>query len=111
MLLHSDNHRNGTLGDLDSIHNYYESLVFSEIKQVIAAQSVSNDYIADIACLALNHLPSRYIRHNVDMMFYLSADERAEMDNNVKQAVAKAIEFVDQQGTEQITTTKTNNSL
>lgn len=100
MLLSSDNHRGDTLSDLDSIHNFYESLVFDEINRTLAGRAVSSDYIADTACVALNHLPPRYIRHDVDMMFYLSPNEKAEMNNKVQQAVSNAIEFVEQRNPE-----------
>ena len=96
MLLSSDNHRGDTLSDLDSIHNFYEGLVFEELNRVLAGREIGGDYIADAACVALNHLPPRYIRHDVDMMFYLSPDEKQEMDDKVKEAVQKAVTFVDQ---------------
>lgn len=100
MLLSSDNRRGDTLSDLDSIHNFYEGLVFDEVNRLVADRDVDSDFIADAACVALNHLPPRYIRHNVDMMFYLSPDEQAEMDNKVSQAVEKAIALVDQRNPE-----------
>ena len=89
----------GPLGlptELDSIHNYYEGMVFSAIQQKLPEQYGSTDYVADIACVALNDLPPRYIRHDVDMAFYLSSDERQAMANKVDEAVNKAIKFVDQ---------------
>ena len=88
---------------LDSIHNYYEGLVFEALQQQLPEDYGNNDYIADVACVALNHLPPRYIRHNVDMAFYLSPNERQEMSEKVTQAVLKAIEFVNesQQKTEE----------
>ena len=81
--------------ELDSIHNYYEGLVFTSIQQKLGARYGNNDYTADIACVALNHLPPRYIRHDVDMAFYLSPNERQEMIDKVEKAVALAIEFVE----------------
>ncbi len=81
--------------ELDGIHNYYEALVFEALKHKRPERYGSNDYTADIACVALNHLPPRYIRHDVDMAFYLSPNERQEIINKVDEAVAKAIEFVD----------------
>ena len=49
---------------------------------------------SDIACVALNNLPPRYVRHSVDMTFYLSTEEHIEMDERVSQAVRNAITFV-----------------
>ena len=80
--------------ELDSIHNYYEALVFDALRRKLPEHYGSNDYIADIACVALNHLPPRYIRHDVDMAFYLSPAERQEISDKVEQAVDRAIQFV-----------------
>lgn len=55
----------------DNIHNYFEKLVFDVIQDKLANAELDNDedYLGDIACVALNQLPSRYVRHNVDMVF------------------------------------------
>lgn len=53
------------------------------------------DFIADLTCVVLNQLPTRYIRHEVDMAFYLPPSERFEMESKVKQAIAKALDFMD----------------
>lgn len=81
--------------ELDGIHNYYEALVFETLQATLGDRYGNNDYTADIACVALNHLPPRYIRHDVDMAFYLSPNERQEIYDKVSTAVATAIEFVD----------------
>ena len=52
------------------------------------------DFIADLTCVVLNQLPNRYIRHEVDMAFYLPASERFEMESNVKVAINKSLEFM-----------------
>ena len=82
--------------ELDSIHNYYEGMVFEALQQQLPEQYGNNEYIADVACVALNHLPPRYIRHNVDMVFYLSPNEKQEMSEKVNEAVRKAIAFVNE---------------
>lgn len=84
--------------ELDSIHNYYEGLVFEALCRKLPAHYGSNDYIADIACIALNQLPARYIRHDVDMAFFLSSNDRLEMMEKVESAVEQAIQFVDNRG-------------
>lgn len=96
MLLSHDNARGDLPTELDSIHNYYEGLVYEEIKHLLPDQYGNNDYVADIACVALNHLPPRYIRHDVDMAFYLSPKERQEILDKVSDEVKKAIKFVNQ---------------
>jgi len=84
--------------ETDSIHNYYERLVLDEVRRALAEESRSAELLADIACVALNHLPPRYIRHAVDMAFYLSPREQMEMEDKVRTAVADAIAFVDSRG-------------
>ena len=81
--------------ELGSIHNYYEGLVFAAIRIKLPAKYGSTAYIADIACVALNELPSRYIRHEVDMSFYLTSQERHIMSKSVECAVSKAIVYID----------------
>lgn len=79
---------------VDSIHNYYEHLVLEEISQTSDRAHDDVDYLADIACVALNHLPPRYIRHNVDMTFFMSREELNEIHSKVVKAVKDAIEYV-----------------
>ena len=65
------------------------------IQQTIPDRLDDGNYIADVACVALNNLPPRYIRYSVDMAFYLSPDERQEMLNKVQDAVTLAVSLVD----------------
>jgi hypothetical protein len=83
----------------DSIHNYYETLVVRELIQTFVddIKNIDEDYLQDIACIALNMLPARYVRHDVDMAFFLTTDDRAEMEQAVKSAVLKAKDHVDNQ--------------
>lgn len=81
---------------IDSIHNYYEQLVLAEIHRQLGETRRGGDFVADAACVALNHLPPRYIRHAVDMAFYLSPKEREEMEDKVAAAVSQALAFVEQ---------------
>jgi hypothetical protein len=41
-----------------------------------------------------NRLPARYVRHDVDMMFYLTEKERHAIDESVNEALAFAFSFV-----------------
>jgi hypothetical protein len=78
----------------DDVHNYYEKLVYQHFVALKLEESYNAEFIADLVCVVLNQLPTRYIRHEVDMAFYLPAHERFEMENDVKVAVAKALEFM-----------------
>lgn len=79
----------------EDIHNYYEKLVMQHFFSAKFDEKYDVDYIADLTCVVLNQLPTRYIRHEVDMAFYLPPSERFEMENKVKKAIAKALEFMD----------------
>ena len=82
--------------DIDFIHNYYERLVLQEIFQQSSRVQVGDrDFSADVACVALNRLPPRYIRHDVDMTFFMSPQEMQEIEIKVTNAVALALEYVE----------------
>ncbi|MGX5913571.1 late competence development ComFB family protein [Aliidiomarina sp. Khilg15.8] len=76
----------------DDIHNYYERLVLEHIEALELDRLHSNEFIADLCCLVLNKLPARYIRHEVDMEFYLSRKERQEMQTRVEEAIAATLQ-------------------
>ena len=81
----------------NDIHNYYEKLVVQHFTAAKFDEKYDADFLADLTCIVLNQLPTRYIRHEVDMSFYLPASERFEMETNVKAAVGKALEFMKSQ--------------
>lgn len=83
--------------DFSSIHNYYEHLITDYITtQVIPRMpDKSTDYFLDVACYALSKLPSRYMRHEIDMAFYMSIEERLRMVDDVKKQVEVAVTFID----------------
>lgn len=85
--------------EYESIHNYYEKPVIEYVHAKLGAQQAP-DRLADIACVALNHLPPRYIRYDVDMTFYLSPHEANEMATKIATAVEKAITLVEQREAE-----------
>ncbi|MBI3563209.1 MAG: late competence development ComFB family protein [Gammaproteobacteria bacterium] len=80
----------------DSIHNYYEQLVFHRLNEMVAAEFIESEaeFLCDVACVALNHLPARYVRHEVDMVFYMTPDERERIDREVRNAVSLAVDYV-----------------
>lgn len=79
----------------DDIHNYYEHLVLEQIERLELNKTKNEDYLADLCCLALNQLPTRYIRYEVDMAFYLPQSERQQMEMNAINAVRHAITYLD----------------
>ena len=80
----------------DNINNYFEKLVFDVLQVKINDGLLDNDedYLGDIACVALNQLPSRYVRHNVDMVFYMTSEEREQNQVIVEEAVTMAVDYV-----------------
>lgn len=82
--------------NFDGIYNYYERLVYDEVMKVLSQNKtqLSTDNAEDIACLALNQLPSRYVRHSVDAAFYLSGADREKMYKAVADAVETAFQQV-----------------
>jgi hypothetical protein len=42
---------------------------------------------ADVLCVALNNLPARYVRHDVDMMFYMTESERRDNTQAIEMAL------------------------
>lgn len=77
----------------DNIHNYYEKMVLQHILETTGKSEVDN-FIEDVACVALNQLPPRYVRHDVDMAFYLTVEERVKMESLIEKAVTHSIEYV-----------------
>jgi len=79
----------------DSIHNYYEPLVNAAMtKAMESGETLDSDALEDAACIALNQLPARYVRHTVDMVYYMTPEEREKIETEVAQAVKKAFELV-----------------
>jgi len=83
--------------DFSSVRNYYEQVVFREVAEKATARggdSVSPDALLDVACVALNRLPPRYIRHDADFYFFLTEQERADNDTAISEAIDYAFGFV-----------------
>lgn len=79
-----------------SLYNYYEHLVFDYISQHLTSRYADRDeeFFLDVACYSLTRLPSRYIRHEIDMIYYLAPGEQEEMEKRVAQTVDAAAEFI-----------------
>lgn len=79
----------------DSVHNYYEQMVFDQIFHSNERSKTDSEYLADLACVSLNRLPSRYVRHDVDMTFFMTPLELEEMVLTVVKAVDDAVLYVE----------------
>jgi hypothetical protein len=83
--------------NFEQVHNYYERLVFEEVVSRSSAHAAfTSDMLADVACVALNRLPARYVRHDVDLMFYLTEQERQAIDLSMEEALQHAFILVGQ---------------
>ena len=89
--------------NLDTVHNHHERAVFAAVLALAPRfpDLEQGEFLADVACVALNRLPPRYIRHQVDFAFYLSDREYQEMQAAVDEAEASAFAFVQQRVTSQ----------
>ncbi len=80
---------------IEQIHNYYERLVLDEaVRRARELPNVTSDMVADMVCLALNRLPARYVRHDVDLVFYLTETERHQSDTALLAALDYAEKLV-----------------
>lgn len=81
---------------IDTIHNYYEMLVQERIIETNEYQNgeMNQDFFEDVACVALNQLPAKYVRHSVDLIFYMTQQERNDMYVAVDKAIRNSIETI-----------------
>ncbi len=79
---------------LDNIQNYYETLVLDALAKEVKGEDLDEDVLTDILCVAVNHLPPRYIRHEVDFLYYMSPIERREIEQKAQKAVKDAIAYI-----------------
>jgi len=85
------------LADFTSVRNRNEQAVFDAVARQaerFPGLSSNAELLADVACVALNRLPPRYIRHEVDFVFYLSERERSQSERHLAEAVEYAFGFV-----------------
>lgn len=81
--------------NFSDVHNYYERIVFENVASMSEAYPrFTPDMLADVACVVLNRLPARYVRHDVDLMFYLTEHERHAIDHAMTEALNFGFSFV-----------------
>ena len=85
------------MADFTSVTNHNEHAVYALVTRLADRYTdVGHDeeLLADVACVALNRLAPRYIRHQVDYVFYLSDRERQDSERALNEAVEYAFGFV-----------------
>ncbi len=81
--------------NFEQVHNYYERLVFEEVLYRSAEHpGFTAEMLADVACVALNRMPVRYVRHEVDLVFYLTEKERQDIEQAMDSALTYAFAYV-----------------
>jgi competence protein ComFB len=74
-----------------TISNYYEQLVLQDIQDTLGTVTIDDpEFLEDVACLALNQLPARYVRRSSDDTDFLSSKEREQIAESVHRAVQAA---------------------
>ena len=81
---------------IEETRNYYEILVMDYLNGLEISLSHDSDFLTDVYCLALNQLPSFYVRYGVDMFHFITDEKRQEMEENVIKAISHAINVVSQ---------------
>jgi hypothetical protein len=84
--------------DFSDLHNYYERLVFNYISNELVDRypEQNDDYFLDVAAFSLGRLPARYIRHEIDMIYYLDPAELDRIHQQVADVVDEAAELINQ---------------
>jgi len=95
MLINIGRRRYESTSTQDSIHNYYEHMVMEQLLRSSDRAASDPDFLADVACVALNRLPPRYVRHDVDMTFFLTPADMESMIDRVVAAVNDAVSYVE----------------
>ena len=81
--------------NFEQVHNYFERLVFEDVVRLAEAHpDFTADMLSDVACVALNRLQARYIRHDADLMFYMTEHERRAIEQSMQEAFVFAFAFV-----------------
>ena len=81
----------------ESIRNHNERAVFAAVAASAAGfpgLAHDQELLADVACVALNRLQPRYIRHEVDFSFYQTEYERGQSERLLGDAVEFAFGYV-----------------
>ena len=83
--------------DFTSVRNHNERAIFEGAARHAdryPGLAHNPELLADVACVALNRMAPRYIRHEVNFVFYLSEPERGDSERQLLDAVEYAFGLV-----------------
>ena len=83
--------------DFSPIRNHHEQAVYRAVIEIaphFPGLGHRPELLVDVACVALNRLPPRYIRHQVDLAFHMTEKERQDSEQLILDTVVYAFEFV-----------------
>ena len=83
--------------DFGSVHNRHEQAVFRAVVEASAhfpGLAGRQDLLVDVACVALNRLAPRYIRHESNYAYHVGERERTDNELAISEAVEFAFGFV-----------------
>ncbi len=83
--------------DFSSVHNVHEKSVFEAVSDMAPKYPVIAEHpelLADVACVALNRVMPRYIRHSADLAFFQTEKDRSETARNIAESVDFAFGYV-----------------
>ena len=80
---------------VNEVHNYWETPVQAEVlRRAPSYPEFDQDLLADVACVALNQMPVKYVRFSIDLVFYRSPHEEADSQRALMAAVDYAFSYV-----------------
>jgi hypothetical protein len=80
---------------INEVHNYWETPVQAEVlRRAGDYPEFDRDLLADVACVALNRLPVKYVRFSIDLIFYRTSHEETDSQRALMTAVDYAFSFI-----------------
>ncbi|QPK62615.1 late competence development ComFB family protein [Methylomonas sp. LL1] len=79
-----------------NISNYYEQLVIDKLWELseVSENPFTQSFLEDVACLALNNLPTCYVRSLVDKGATMTEQDHQQIRTTVGHAIERAMEQV-----------------
>ncbi|EKE74888.1 late competence development ComFB family protein [Gallaecimonas xiamenensis] len=80
----------------DEIHNLVERLLLDELNQ--SPPDLPSEEWADLCCLVLNKVQPRYVRHDVDALYYMGDGDWDNLRRQIKAAIKESLDFLTSEG-------------